>query len=62
CSAGTQATVVAFLSQAMQNDGYTVTSLTASGFNAALGSGPTYNVSVLVQNPNNYYLRIFVPM
>lgn len=62
CSAGTQATVVAFLSQAMQNDGYAVTGLTASGFNAALGSGPTYNVSVLVQNPNNYYLRIFVPM
>lgn len=62
CSAGTQATVVGFLSQSMHNDGYTITNQTASGFNAALGSGPTYNVSVLVQNTNNYYLRIFVPM
>lgn len=62
CSAGTQASVVGFLDQAMQNVGYSITSLSASGFNAALGSGPTYNVSVVVQNTNNYYLRIFVPM
>ena len=62
CSAGTQATVVGFLKQAMQNDGYSISSATASGFNAAAGSGPTYNVDVYVQNPNNYSLRIFVPM
>lgn len=62
CSNGTQASVVGFLHQSMQNDGYSITNLTANGFNAALGSGPTYNVSVLVQNTNNYYLRIFVPM
>lgn len=62
CSDGSQASVVGFLQQSMQNAGYSITNLTASGFNAALGSGPTYNVSVQVQNPNNYYLRIFVPM
>jgi hypothetical protein len=62
CSAGTQATIVGFLKQAMQNDGYSISSASASGFSAALGSGPTYRVDVNVQNPNNYYLRIFVPM
>lgn len=62
CSNGTQASVVGFLSQSMQNAGYSVTALTASGFNAALGSGPTYNITVLVQNTNNYYLRVFRPM
>ncbi len=61
CSSGTQATVVAFLENAMQNDGYTISNTTASGFSASTGSGPTYAVDVLVQNPNNYYLRIFVP-
>lgn len=62
CSNGSQASVVGFLDQSMQNAGYSITNLTATGFNAALGSGPTYNVSVLVQSTNNYYLRIFVPM
>lgn len=62
CSAGTQATVVAFLKNAMQNGGYTITNATASGFSGAYGSGPTYTIDVLVQNPNNYYLRVFVPM
>lgn len=62
CSNGSQASVVGFLDQSMQNASYSITNLTATGFNAALGSGPTYNVSVLVQSTNNYYLRIFVPM
>ncbi|HEU5439606.1 MAG TPA: hypothetical protein VFU88_09975, partial [Ktedonobacterales bacterium] len=62
CSKGTQASVVAFLKQAMQNVGYTLSNVTSSGFSAALGSNPTYHVDVSVANPNNYYLRIFVPM
>lgn len=62
CSAGTQATVVSFLKQAMQNNGYAISNASASGFMATKGSNPTYSVSVAVQNPNNYYLRIFVPM
>jgi hypothetical protein len=62
CSAGTQATVVAFLKNAMQNDGYAITNATASGFSGAYGSGPTYNIDVSVANTNNYSLRVFVPM
>ncbi len=62
CSAGTQASVVSFLQQAMSNDGWTISSVTASGFTASTGNSPTYTIDVLVQNPNNYYLRVFVPM
>lgn len=61
CSAGTQATVVGFLEQAMQNDGYAISNTSASGFSATKGSNPRYDVAVSVQNPNNYYLRVFVP-
>jgi hypothetical protein len=62
CSAGTQATVVAFLKQAMANVGWNISNLSASGFSASHGSGPTYTIGVTVTNPNNYYLRIFRPM
>jgi hypothetical protein len=62
CSAGTQATVIGFLKQAMQNDGYTFTNVSASGFSASTGTSPTYRIDVSVANPNNYYLRVFVPM
>jgi hypothetical protein len=62
CSAGTQATVVSFLKQAMSNVGWTISNLSASGFTASHGSGPTYTIGVTVTNPNNYYLRIFRPM
>ncbi len=63
CSAGTQASVVAFLQNSMQNDGYTITNVTASGFNGAYSSPPyTYNIMVDVENTNNYYLRLFVPI
>jgi hypothetical protein len=62
CSAGTQATVVNFLKQSMQNDGYAISSVTASGFSATVGSSPSYRVDVAVQNPNNYVLRVFIPM
>ncbi len=62
CSAGTQASVVGFLKQAMSNVGWTISNATASGFSASYGSGPTYQIDILVQNPNNYYLRVFVPM
>jgi hypothetical protein len=61
CSAGTRASVVSFLQQAMQNDGYTISNASASGFSAAKGSNPTYQIDVSVGNPNNYYLRVFVP-
>jgi hypothetical protein len=62
CSAGSQATVVNFLVQAMHNVGWTISSAASAGFSASMGSGPTYRIDVSVSNPNNYYLRIFVPM
>lgn len=62
CSAGTQTTVVNFLKQAMLNVGWAISSASASGFMASYGSNPTYTIEVNVQNPNNYYLRVFVPM
>jgi hypothetical protein len=62
CSAGSQATIVAFLEQAMQNVGYAISNVTASGFSATTGNSPTYQIDVSVQSPSNYYLRIFVPM
>jgi hypothetical protein len=62
CSAGTQATAVSFLTQAMTNVGWTISNASGSGFSATFGSGPTYTIAVTVQNPNNYSLRIFVPM
>lgn len=62
CSAGTQATVIAFLKLAMQNAGYTISNVTASGFSGVTGNSPTYQIDVSVPSPSNYYLRIFVPM
>jgi hypothetical protein len=62
CSAGASATVVAFLEQAMQNVGYTLSNQTATGFEASIHTTYTFSIQVSVQNPNNYYLRIFVPM
>ncbi|HKW23699.1 MAG TPA: hypothetical protein VJO13_20125 [Ktedonobacterales bacterium] len=62
CSAGTQATIVSFLKQAMQNGGYAISSVTASGFHAETGSNPTYSIDVSVSSPGNYYLRVFVPI
>ncbi len=62
CSAGTQSSIVAFLKQAMQNSGYSISNATASGFSASIGSGPTYSIDVSVPSHSNYYLRIFVPM
>jgi hypothetical protein len=62
CSAGTQSSIITFLKQAMQNSGYSISNTTASGFSAAMGSGPTYNIDVSVPSHSNYYLRIFVPM
>lgn len=62
CSAGTQASVVNFLVQAMSNVGWTISSAASAGFTATYGSGPTYQIVVEVQNANNYYLRVFVPM
>ena len=62
CSTGTQATVVSFLSASMHNVGWAISSSSASGFTAMFGTGPTWRIDVNVQNPNNYYLRAFVPM
>lgn len=62
CSAGTQATILSFLKQSMQNVGYTFSTVSSSGFTATLTSSRTYSVEVSVTDPQNYYLRIFVPM
>jgi hypothetical protein len=63
CSAGTQASVVSALENAMQNDGYTISDQSASGFMGSYSKPPyTYGIMVDVQNTNNYYLRIFVPI
>ncbi len=62
CSAGSQSSVVAFLKQAMQNVGWTISNAAASGFTAKFGTSPTYQIDVAVQNPNNYYLRVYIPM
>jgi hypothetical protein len=62
CSAGTQASVVSFLTQSMHNVGWTISGSSANGFMATYGSNPTYSIQVVVQSPNNYYLRVFVPM
>ncbi|MGH2515531.1 MAG: hypothetical protein ACRDHP_07730 [Ktedonobacterales bacterium] len=62
CSAGTSGEVVNFLSQSMHNDGYTISNATTIGFSASQGSGPTYRIDVSVPGPNNYSLRVFVPM
>jgi hypothetical protein len=63
CSAGTQNSVVGFLTQAMSNDGWTISAASASGFTATQSSGGrTYTIAVVVQSPSNYYLRVFVPM
>jgi len=61
CSAGTQASVVSFLSSAMQNIGWTISNPSSNGFSATEGGG-VYRIDISVQNPNNYYLRVFVPM
>jgi hypothetical protein len=62
CSAGAATSVVDFLNQSMSNAGWNISAVTASSFTAKYGSGPTYQIDVAVQNPNNYYLRVFVPM
>lgn len=62
CSAGSQSSVVSFLTQAMQNIGWAISNPSTSGFTAKFGSSPTYQIDVAVQNSNNYYLRVYVPM
>ncbi len=62
CSAGTQATTVNFLKLSMQNTGWAITNASASGFSASKGTNPTYRIDVSISNPNNYYLRVFIPM
>lgn len=62
CSVGTQATTVNFLHQSMQNTGWTITNVSSSGFSASTGTNPTYRIDVSISNPNNYYLRVFIPM
>lgn len=62
CSAGTQATTVNFLKLSMQNTGWAITNASASGFSASKGANPTYRIDVSISNPNNYYLRVFIPM
>jgi hypothetical protein len=62
CSAGSAASVSSFLQQSMGDDGYTVGAPDSGGcFAGNKGSSPLYSVQVCVTNPNNYYVRIFVP-
>lgn len=60
CSGGTQNTVIAFLTNAMQNIGWSVTP-NSTGFSATEGSNPTYMIDLNIVNPNNYSLRVFIP-
>jgi hypothetical protein len=63
CSSGTQTTVVDFLQKALHNIGWAISDTSASGFTATIGTSPnSYTIDVEVQNPNNYDLRVFVPM
>jgi hypothetical protein len=69
CSDGTAATVLADLKTAMTNDGWSITNPSATDFTATTtgncGNPPhqcTYQIYVNVTNPNNYYLRVFIPM
>jgi hypothetical protein len=62
CTAGSQSSVISFLKQALQNIGWAISNASASGFTAKTGSSPTYQIDVVVQNTNNYYLRVYVPM
>lgn len=62
CSAGTQATVNSMLAYALAHDGYQVSGIANGCFEANKGTNPMYGIQVCVTNPNNYYLRIFVPI
>lgn len=62
CSAGSQSSVAGFLQQAMQNIGWAISNASSSGFTAKFGSSPTYQIDVAAQNPNNYSLRVYIPM
>ena len=61
CSGGTTATVTNFLTQSMQNIGWTVTP-NSTGFSATDSTGGvTYMIDLNITYPNNYSLRVFVP-
>jgi len=60
CSGGDTTSVVAFLTQAMQNIGWTVTP-NSTGFSATDGSSPTYMINLNIRYPNNYSLQVFIP-
>ena len=62
CSAGSASQVVGFLQQSMGNTGWSISNSTATSFTAKYGSGPTYQIDVSVPGPNNYSLRVYVPM
>lgn len=63
CSAGSAAHVVAALKSAMAATGWTISAVTASSFTASYGSSPYhYQIDVSVPGPNNYSLRVFIPM
>lgn len=62
CSAGTATQVVGFLKQSMASAGWTISNATGSSFSAKYVSGATYEIDISVPGPNNYSLRVFVPM
>ncbi len=61
CSGGTTATVTSFLTQSMQNIGWTVTP-NSTGFSATdTTGGVTYMINLNITYPNNYSLQVFIP-
>jgi len=60
CSGGTHDTVISFLTNAMQNIGWTVTP-NSTGFSAIDSGSPTYMIDLSILYPNNYSLRVFIP-
>jgi hypothetical protein len=63
CSAGSAAHVVAALKSAMAATGWAISAVTASSFTATYSSGLYhYQIDVSVPGPNNYVLRVFIPM
>ena len=63
CSAGTTSSIVAFMQIAVTTSGWTVSSVTATGFFAQqVSGGRTYSFTVDASNPDNWFIRMFRPM
>ncbi len=61
CANGSAASIAAFLKQSMQNGGYTITNVTATGFTASYtASGQVYSTDVTA-NTNGFVLNEHIP-